>query len=593
MSVEQPRILIVGAGPSGLVTALALARAGIASRIIERRAGPSTHPKAHEINARTLEILAELGVDLGPLRAAAAPDADASRIVFGRTMPEPFGHIDLIEAGTFARLRDEAATGLPYLNVSQVDVERALLDAVTRQPTITLDYQQQWDGFTDDTRRASHLRDRRSDAIEIAPHDVLIAADGANSRVRGAVGIAMEGPELLHAIVSACFDVDLSAHVGARGKLYWMLHPEYAGVLVAHHVERCWVYHTPLMAPDRPEDFTAEVMLDRLRALVGHPLPGATVRSTGLWLMSAQVAERFRDGSVFLVGDAAHRFPPTGGLGLNTGVADAHNLAWKIAAVWRGEAADALLDTYEDERQPVARINSAESRHNAEQLDVLLTAIGLPRNGQARLSQLRRAIRWLPGLMRRAIMRAVNWSADRRLRRVYRDARVRRRVEQAVAEQLPHFDREGLDLAYAYDEGAVRFERPPSTPGVGRARTPDGRIGSRLPHAWLDADEQISTHHLIARRGLTLLSPSPERWGATASSIESSMPISCPSLPGALDRQAAWWRAMGIEGDGAVLVRPDGHIAWRAVSAPADAVAALVAACRACGAQIGARLQAA
>ena len=249
------------------------------------------------------------------------------------------------------------------------------------------------------------------------------------------------------------------------------------------------------------------------------------VLTVGTWHMSAQVAERYRAGRTFLVGDAAHRFPPTGGLGLNTGVADVHNLIWKLAAVEAGWLDVARLDTYEAERRPVAQFNCDQSMLNAFKLIEIPMALGFTDDVQEST----------------AAMHAI-----------LADPAGRAGVEAAIANQAIHFDLLGLQLGHSYDgplvvdDGteAVVLDEP------ARDYVPSTRPGGRLPHAWLP--DGSSTLDLIDVRVPTVLVRDGTRL------VDDARPcvvVSCPA--------GVWDEAFGLDRDTCLIVRPDQHIAYR------------------------------
>jgi hypothetical protein len=323
-------------------------------------------------------------------------------------------------------------------------------------------------------------------------------------------------------------------------------------VFVAHDLAREWVF----MHAFDPDKEAAETY-DRTRcerivraAMVRDDVP-LEILTVSPWVMTCQVAERYRQGRVLLVGDAAHRFPPTGGLGLNTGVQDAHNLAWKLAAVLDGRAPDSLLDTYPSERQPVARYNAEQSLNNALRLLEVPQALGLG----ADLDDSKRAFA-----------------------AVLADPERRRAVAAAIADQAEHFDMLGLQLGYVYGEGALvpdGVEEPKPANPV-REYRPTSRPGARLPHGWVTVNgTRRSTLDLIGLdRPTVLVGPGADAWLAAANAVTPRP--RCIRIGYDVTDADDWWRNVaGMPADGVLLVRPDQHVAYRARGAVADPLAAL------------------
>lgn len=566
-AAERTDVLVVGAGPTGLVAALLLARHGLRSIVVEQRPALDEHPRAHELNARSIEILAALGIGGAELAVEAAPMADAGRIVFCRRINEELGRIDLVaEPARREKYERHLRQEMPYLNLSQSELERILVAHVRRSPLVDLRRGHRWLGAAETAGAV-----RSTVASDVGEHAVesgwLLGCDGAGSPVRKGLGIEMDGPAEIQQFVNAFFRADLSPWLRTRAKLYWIIDPLCVGVFVAHHVERRWVYAVPLRSPwEQPGDFTAGAMRERIRDALGFEVPGLEVESLSAWRMTAQVARSYGHGRTYLLGDAAHRFPPTGGLGMNTGIADAHNLCWKLAAVHAGRAGPALLATYETERRPIAARNCAESHANFDRIFEVVAATGLD---PARADLLPRLfasapIRWLPAPVRRALLRAIAAPARWLVGRALRPGAASRRVGAAIARQIDHFDRLGLDIGYVYGEGALLGAgaggEAPEAGGPGDYE-PSTRPGARLPHAWVDSPSgPVSTVALIDPVRFTLFAPLGRRPGGAGLDSGDVAVVDSTSFPGEI-----------FAPDEALLARPDGHVGWRVAAADLDA----------------------
>ncbi|WP_437990430.1 FAD-dependent monooxygenase [Sorangium sp. So ce145] len=576
-TVSAP-VVIIGAGPSGMVSALCLARRGIDCVLIERRPGLENHPKAHELSARSIEILHELGLGHGELSAEASPEEDAAKILFCGTIGEEFGCIDLRANGVGRKYREHLEAPMPYLNLSQVELEKLLRGRVSASPRIQALHHHQWESFEQDADGVtSRITDRATGETFSVRSQYVICSDGAGSRSRKALGIEMKGPDKLLDVVNAYFQADLRRVVRTRGKLYFIFSPKAPGsVFIAHHVEKRWVFHLPVATPhEKIEEYTPEVMKKKIKAALGRDDVDIEITSMSHWRMTAQVAERFRSGRVFLVGDAAHRFPPTGGLGMNSGIGDAHNLAWKLAMVIERRAAPGLLDSYEAERRPVIETNCDESRLNFERMSEVAEAFGIEVEEAQWVNEklASSTMRALPAPLRAWTERQVQHYGESILSRYHRDPSVRERVLAAIAQQRSHFDRIGLDLGYTYEEGALVGDgtRPPEVDDRVSSYLPSTRPGARFPHFWLDGNgrQRGSRSMIDYGASILLLGAAVEALPADLEALEDVearhgvrlFRFGSADIPAC--HQAAVHALAQIEQDGALLIRPDGHVAWR------------------------------
>ncbi len=521
---ETP-VLIVGGGPVGLAMGLVLHRFQIPCVVIERAAGTTDNPKSRGCWIRTMELFRQWGIESG-IRARGLPsDADVFVYVksiagyeYGRTQPEPNEHRtpawkcivaqDAVEEEIFAAL--QGSTYARVLHNTEFVSSNTTDDGVAVITRSTLDGQ---------TR---HWKAR-----------YLIAADGAGSSVRREAGIEMTGPSTLAVMANDYWRGDLSHIPVARQAGGFRVVSDQPGVPISSILNTNgrdrWLTVTQIgeVEDERPHPWTDAEVVAQARAQAGVPNLDVTIINRSTWRMSRQVAARFSQGRTLLVGDAAHRFPPTGGFGLNSGVQDAHNLGWKLAYVLRGWAPESLLDSYGEERQPVAESNA-------------------------------------------------NFSYGNRLRYKHTEEAIRSndvdRMRFWINDTDNHLHSIGQALGFSYVSRAIVQDGTVAKPLQPRRYEPSDRPGGRFPHLWLDLAQTQSTLDWFDQEFVLVTGPLGDAWPAACRDVRERLgiPLALRTLPHADPRDGF---EMGMRG--AVLVRPDGHVAWRMPWVPSDPARAL------------------
>ncbi|MFN2425450.1 MAG: FAD-dependent monooxygenase [Candidatus Binatia bacterium] len=552
-------VAIVGAGPVGLVLAALLDRFGVTSCVLERRTALHRDPQAHVINTRTMEILRELGI-AAAIQEAAAPPMLLRWITWCESLAgRELGRISLQGGNAGALVERLALSPTSIVNLAQNRLEPLLLGLVRHAARTQVRFDSEVVAVSDrggDVRLDIRERDGSESHVMAA---WVVGCDGAGSRVRRGLGIEMVGPSSLQKFVSIYFEANLERWIAGRtGPLFWIAGARTRGVIIGFDLARTWALMVPYDDPHTADDFPAEIAERLVRDAIGDPSAAFRITSVGNWNMSAQLADRYRKGRVFLAGDAAHRFPPSGGLGMNTGIQDAHNLAWKLAAVVHGRAGAGLLDSYETERRPVAQTNSDQSVRNAMRMMEVDMVLGV-----STLAAVDPVV--VMGDADDRVDFGLDGDGDAAVTK-------RRELHEVIQSQAEHFDFGGLDLGFRYETGAVVGDGSDAPPFDVRVYTPVARPGSRLPHAWVEKlGHRVSTHDVARPGRFTLITdPLGAAWidAVRALVLESGLDIDLAVIGGGAagewsDACGTWAAVSGLDAGGALLVRPDGHVAWR------------------------------
>ncbi|MCT1833909.1 FAD-dependent monooxygenase [Kocuria palustris] len=565
-------VLIIGSGPFGASTALFLSELGVGNIMVTKYRWTANTPRAHITNQRTMEIFRDVGI-VSEVKAQAVPHEMIGDTVFCTSIAgDEIGRVP--SWGTHPSRHADYELASPELNcdIPQTLLEPIMVSHATRRGTQMQFSVQYVSHVQDDDGVTTKVLNRVTGTEHTIRSKYLIGADGARSQVAADIGLPLEGQMDIAGSMNITFTADLSRLVGHRpSALYWVLSPgANVGGIGAGLVRMVrpwnewlivWGFDIAQGTPEVSEDDARQIV----RTLVGIPDLEVEITGISLWGNNEQFATELHRGRVFCGGDAVHKHPPNNGLGSNTSVGDAYNLAWKLAAVLREQAGPDLLETYDDERAPVARQIVTRANQSGRESAQLFEALGITE----------------PGLSEEQMRARIESRKDATPEgRATRDA-VRRALELKDYE----FNAHGVELGQAYESSAVLGD---GTPAPEPTRDPDlyyepsTRPGVRLPHAWVgDAMTKVSTHDLAPYRRFTLFTGvTGAGWAEAAQEAASSLGIDLETVvigPGqeVTDLYSDWERLRGVDEDGAVLVRPDKHIGWRSQNLPEDPAAAL------------------
>lgn len=563
-------VLIVGSGPAGASAALFLSTLGVDNIMVTKYRWTANTPRAHITNQRAMETFRDMGIE-DQVLADATPHHLCGDTVFCTSIAgEEIGRIHTWGTHPAREADYQLASPCLVVDIPQTYLEPILVKNATQRGTRTR-FSTEYVSHTQDADGVDVLvRDRLTGEEYTIRARYLIGADGARSQVAADIGLPFEGAMDIAGSMNITFKADISAYVGHRPSvLYWVIQPgANVGGIGAGLVRMVRPWHEWLIVwgydiADEPPVVDEPAAKKIVRDLLGMPDIDVEITGTSLWGNNEMFATHLQAGRVFCAGDAIHRHPPSNGLGSNTSIQDSYNLAWKLALVLRGQADPSLLETYSAERAPVAERIVRRANRSSREFVQFFEVLGL-----------------LDATTEEEMVAAM----EERKANTPRGAAKRAALVDAMALKDYEFNAHGVDLGQFYTSAAVVSEGPPPEP----TRDPDLYYemstvpGSHLPHAWVgDTFRKLAMMDLAPYDRFTLVTGiAGEEWAAVADKVAAELGVPVEAVvigPGreVTDLYYDWAKLREIEESGALLVRPDKHIAWRAMSMPEDPEGAL------------------
>ncbi len=547
-------VVIVGLGPAGGTAALALATYGVRVHAVSMFPWVANSPRAHITNQRAAEVLRDLGVEEEARRYATPWDQMGDTLFTTSLAGEEI--VRLQTWGTGDLRYGDYLTGSPcaMLDIPQPLMEPVMVKNAAERGAIISFHTEYIDHVQDENGVTVRFRDVRSGNVFEQRARYLLGFDGARSKIADELDLPFQGELARAGTAYILFNADLSKYVAHRPSiLHWIMNSKAGfgeigmGLLRAIKPWNQWIAGWGFDMADGQPDVSDEVVIEQIRTLVGDPDLDIEIEARSFWYVNQQYAEHYQSGRVLCGGDAVHRHPPSSGLGSNTSVQDAFNIAWKLAFVVKGYAGPDLLETYSPERVPVGKQVVARANQS--------------RKDYAGLRE------WFDNDSDDPVLDGLAKLKDPTPEGVAR----RERLYEALEHKNTEFNAHGVELNQRYESSAVVPDPDLAEEQWARDRElylqATTRPGAKLPHAWLvDADGcRVSTLDVVGKGMMTLLTGiGGQAWKRAAASLD--LPYLRTVVigePGTIDPYGYWRRVRETHEAGAILVRPDGYVAWR------------------------------
>ncbi|WP_394690933.1 FAD-dependent monooxygenase [Hoeflea sp.] len=563
MADIETDVLIIGTGPAGSAAAALLSTYGVENMAINRYRWLANTPRAHITNQRTMEVLRDLGKDVEDeaYMFCSHQDLMGENVICESLVGEEIGRMKSWGTHPLSKAEHQLSSPTMMNDLPQTFMEPLLFKTAcsrgtqARMSTEYLSHVQDADGVT------TTCLDRLTGKEVTIRSKYLLGGDGGNSKVAELENLPFEGQMGVSGSMNIIFKADLSKYVAHRPSvLYWVVQPgaDVGGIgmglvrMVRPWNEWLivWGYDINGPAPVVDNEFATKVVRD----LIGDQSLEPEITSVSTWTVNNMYATHMQAGRVFIMGDAAHRHPPSNGLGSNTSIQDAFNIAWKLAAVLNGKAGASLLDTYSQERAPVAKQIVTRANQSIGEFGPIFEALGLTESTDPEVMQA---------------------NMDKRCDSTMEAEQQRAAIREAIAFKKYEFDAHGVEMNQRYKSDTVVTDgqmEPAYELDAELHYQPTTWPGARLPHAWLYGrnGDKHSTLDLVGHGRFTLLTGlSGEAWAKAAEKVAKAMGIELTAhvigpRRDIVDHHGDWARAREVAEGGCVLVRPDHHVAWRA-----------------------------
>ena len=555
-------VLIIGTGPAGSATAALLSTYGIENMAINRYRWLANTPRAHITNQRTMEVLRDLGreVEDEAYMHAAGQELMGENVFCESLAGEEIGRMK--SWGTHPLSKAEHLLSSPtFMNdLPQTFMEPLLFKTAcsrgtqARMSTEYLRHEQDAEGVT------TTCLDRLSGKEFTVRSKYLVGADGGNSLVAQNEGLEISGQMGVGGSMNILFRADLSKYVAHRPSvLYWVMQPGAnvggIGMGLVRMVRPwnewliVWGYDINEPAPIVDDQMATDVA----RQLVGDPELEIDLISANTWTVNNAYAEQMSSGRVFIMGDAAHRHPPSNGLGSNTSIQDAFNLAWKLAAVVNGQAGERLLDSYTEERAPIAKQIVTSANQSIAEFGPIFEALGMTGGTD---------------------YETIKANMDKRCGTDAAAETQRELLREAIAFKKYEFDAHGVEMNQRYRSDAIVSDdqmEPDFALDADLHYQPTTWPGARIPHAWLfdSQGKKYSSLDLAGQGAFTVFTGlGGQAWADAAAKISEELGIKIQAhvigpRQAYVDHVGDWARAREVNDSGCILTRPDQHVCWR------------------------------